>query len=91
MSWKPDIWIKRKDFDRIKNTLEEEHPTLNAWEFKIGHVKGVIIVSGEVTSAHDAVCDTLLEAGIEHWLLNGEPERCDKCHGWGEKLIDKDF
>jgi hypothetical protein len=87
MSWTPVIWIKRKDFERIRSRLDALE-RCDAWEFDLPNAVGVILSGGELSSSHREIHDIIETEKVDHWILDGEGEGCDRCHVWGEMIME---
>ena len=86
MSWTPDFWIDKIDFNNIKNHLEALD-TCNAWEFDLIGNNGIVLSGGNTSSAHRELHDLLSEFEIDHWILNSESPVCDLCHSVGIQVM----
>ena len=84
MSWTPQIWIRRSDYDKLSLDGKCE-----AWEFNIAEVDGVVLATGEASSTRREMHDMILS--VPHWVLNdGEHGECSECRTWGTKISDCD-
>lgn len=85
MSWTPTFFLKRKDFDNFKSSIASiDGDDVRVWEFSIGEVKGVVVSAGDTTYGSRNLHDVFRD--LPHWILDGEGEACENCHGWGDSI-----
>lgn len=86
MSWTPDIWIRKKDYEKLITEISELK--VDAWEFEVGLTNGVVLSAGETSSKHRELHDVVIS--VPHWLLNSERSICDNCNEWGKQILWSD-